>query len=52
MMVAEATIMRIKRFIKDPKELFAQGRILVKENADRNDSVLPVMASRKRRSYA
>ena len=27
-------IMRIKRFINDPKELLAQGQILVKENAD------------------
>ena len=34
MMVAEVTIMRIKRFINDPKELLAQGQILVKENAD------------------
>ena len=34
MMVAEVIIMRIKRFINDPKELLAQGQILVKENAD------------------
>ena len=34
MIVAEVTIMRTKRFINDPKELLAQGQILVKEKAD------------------
>lgn len=34
MIVAGVIIMRIKRFIHDPKELLAQGQILVKENAD------------------
>ncbi len=34
MMATEVIIVRIKRFINDPKELLAQGQALVKENAD------------------
>ena len=34
MIVTGVIIMRIKRYINDPKELLAQGQILVKENAD------------------
>ena len=34
MMVTEVIIMRIKRFINDPKVLLAQGQALVKENSD------------------
>ena len=34
MMDAEVIIIRIKRFINNPKEFLAQGQIFVKENAD------------------
>ena len=34
MIVAEVTIMRIKQFINDPKDLLTQGQVLVRENAD------------------
>ena len=34
MIVTEVIIVRTKQFINDPKELLAQGQVLVKENAD------------------